>query len=222
MTRSRSVLGLFRSLSWQALRPEGLGVLGTAVPALNGFAILWLLAAQRLLPPATPVGLLSEIRDPAFLNPVDWAVLVALVVAAATAYLTWWPPQGWGFRADQIETPARRSTLIGLLILTGLWIVIGGDPVFMLLSAPAVLWLGIRPRGPGAGRTLNLMLWVGGLLPWVGGCLVLASALPTPAFVWWHLFAAAAYGVIPVGQVLAWVLLMALAVRFLRLAIRAG
>lgn len=207
-----------RGLTWRALLPELQGAVGAVVPLLNAYAVLWLLATQGWLPATTTgAGPLNEIRDEVFLTPIDWAVLVALAIAIATAYLIWWPPLGWGFRADQIETPARRETLIGLLAGVGLFTLLGGDPVLILLTAPAGLWIWIRPRGPGAGQALNGMLWIGGLLPWIAAGLMLATSLPTPAFVWWHFMAAAAYGVLPGGSVIAWLVLMALGARFLRL-----
>ena len=137
-------LNVFRGLSWRVLAPEVLAVLGAAVPGLNAFALLWLIAAQGWLPPLATPGPLAEIRNPVFAAPVDWAVLVALGAGAATAYLIWWPPMGWGFRADQIETPARRQALIGLLGLVGLFVLLSGDLTLILLTAPAALWLLIR------------------------------------------------------------------------------
>jgi hypothetical protein len=221
MTRPQPTsLNVLRGLSWRVLAPEVLAVLGAVVPGLNAFAMLWLIVAQGWLPPLGTPRPLAEIRDPVFATPVDWAVLVALGAGAATAYLIWWPPMGWGFRADQIETPARRPALLGLLGLVGLFVLLSGDLTLILLTAPAALWLLIRPRPFSAGRVLNGLLLAGGGLPWLAGLLILASNLPTPVFVWWHLMAGAAYGVIPVGHVVVLLLLAALALRFLRLGNR--
>lgn len=220
MTPLARIQNVLSSLSWRKARHELLGIVGVALPLLNGYAVLWLLAVQGLLP-RVALAPLSEIRDPVFLIPIDWAALLALAVAAATAYLIWWPPFGWAFRADQVGSTSRRQTLFAALALLGGLTLLSGDPVRLLLTAPAALWLWIQPRGRGAGRALNIMLWSGGLLSWLIAGVALAAVLPTPAFLWWHLMAAAAYGLIPAGDVVHWAVLMALGVRFLRFGLSA-
>ncbi len=221
MTRNPFARGFGRDLSWRAMWPEIQGVVGTALPVLNAYAMLWLTAVQGWLPPFASDASLDEIRDPIFLMPVDWAAALALLVGASTAYLIWWPPAGWGFRADHVNTPARRSTLIVLLSLTAIAVVLTRDASFMFLAFPTLaLWPWIQPRALSSGRLLNAMLYAGGLLPWLAAVVSLAARLPTPAFVWWHLMAGAAYGLIPGVHIVAWCLLMAVGLRLLRLAWR--
>ncbi len=223
MSRQSTVRGFGRDLSWRAMWPEILGVVGLALPALNAYAIMWLAAVQGWLPKPGSDAALDVNHDPVFLAPIDWIVVVALLVAAATAYLVWWPPAGWGFRADQVKTPARRQTLIVLLSLLAIGAVLTRDASFMLLAFPTLaLWPWIKPRPLPAGNALNAVLYAGGLLSWLAGLVTLSSTLPTPAFVWWQVMAGAAYGLIPGGHVLVWCLLMAVGVRLLLLGRRRG
>lgn len=223
MSRQSTVRGFGRDLSWRAMWPEIQGVVGLALPALNAYAIMWLAAVQGWLPKLGSDAALDVNRDPVFLTPIDWIVVLALLVAAATAYLVWWPPAGWGFRADQVKTPARRQTLIVWSSMLAIGAVLTRDAGFMFLAFPTLaLWPWIQPRPLPSGRVLNAVLYAGGLLPWLAALVTLGSMLPTPAFVWWQVMGGAAYGLIPGGHVLVWCLLMAVGVRFLLLGRRSG
>jgi hypothetical protein len=89
-----------------------------------------------------------------------------------------------------------------------------------LLLAPAGwLWPWMRPSRFSAGRALNVMLAVGGLLP---GLAVVAGLALTPGLglAWWFLLAGAAYGLYPLPAVAASAVSLALFVRFVGLGWR--
>jgi len=201
---------------WQELMPEALALLGAALPLVNGLAVLLILVLIGWLPryewfPATP-------GDPFLRQPADWALVLALVVAAASALEVFGRRSGWGRVADRLAVPTRRLTL--LLVLSALALV-----AWAINPFAAVLWLGPAAYlwpwvEPGLGRALNSLLVLGGFAPLVG--LAVGLWLTPAVSVWsWFVLLGAIYGLFPLPVTLAVVLLIAVGVRFLRYGLRA-
>lgn len=201
------------------LGPELVALVGAGLPLLNGLAAAYLLVRLGLLPgyewfPASP-------GDPFLLQPTDWAMLVVLVVAGVSAWDIFGRARGWGRLVDQLALPHRRVTLLAVFSLLVLAVGLLNSLTAVLLLAPAAwLWPWIAPRPGAAGRAINVMLALGGLLPFVGVCVGLALT-PGLGFWWWFLTVGAVYGLYPWLAVAAFVVSAALLVRFLVLGLRA-
>lgn len=204
---------------WQELTPEALALGGVVLIILNGLVVLLILVLIGWLPryewfPATPGA--AFLRQPA-----DWALVLALVVAAFSALEIFGRRTSWGQLADRLDVRGRRVTLLlGVSALAlALWAVNGFAAVFFLGPA-AYLWPWVEPRTSRNGRALNVALALGGFLPLLGLAVGLALA---PAYhVWsWFLLMGAIYGLLPLPVTLTLVVFFALGVRFLRHGLRA-
>lgn len=203
---------------WQELTPEVLALLGVALPILNGLAVLLILVLLGWLPryewfPATP-------GDAFLRQPADWALALALAVAALSALEIFGRRTGWGHLAERWNAPARRVTLLLILSVLALatW-AINPFAAALWLGPAAYLWPWVMPRSRRGGRVLNLALALGGFLPAFG--LALGLALTPAVTVWsWFLLLGAIYGLFPLPVTLAVVIFIACGVRFLRHGLR--
>jgi hypothetical protein len=202
----------------QALWPEALGLIAAALPWLNAYAVLFIVLQIGLLPkfevfPAT--------LDDAFLRqPADWAWVLVIVTIGLSFFDVFVRPQGWGRLPDRLTITTRRATLLLVLsvVVVAVWL-LNPFAAVLLLAPAAYQWIWIVPRPVPAGRTLNILLAVGGVLPLMGICLALAFM---PAIgVWsWFLFTGALYGLFPFPVVLLLAVSLALCVRFGWLGLR--
>lgn len=202
---------------WQQLVPEGLALLGAAVPLLNGFAVLIILVLLNLLPRFATNP--PPTSDALFQYPNDGVTVLVLAVAGFSAWEIWLRRGGWGRMAERLTVSTRRLTLLLTLCVVVLlaW-PLANFTGTLLLSAAALLWPWIEPRTIPAGRALNVMLALGGLLPFIAAWVALAGEVGP--FWWWYLLMGAAYGVYSLPMVLVFVLSVALFARFLRLGTR--
>ncbi|MGQ0601355.1 MAG: hypothetical protein ACT4QE_06615 [Anaerolineales bacterium] len=198
---------------WQQLVPEGLALLGAAVPLLNGFAVLIILVLLNLLPRFATHP--PPTNDALFQQPNDWVTVLVLAVAGFSAWEIWLRRGGWGPMAERLTVSTRRLTLLLALCATVLlaW-PLNDFTGAWLFSTAALLWPWIEPRTVPAGRALNIMLALGGVLPFIAACVALAGEVGP--FWWWYLLMGAAYGVYSLPMMLAFVLGAALFARFLR------
>jgi hypothetical protein len=202
----------------QELAPEALALGGVVLIMLNGLAVLLILVLLGWLPryewfPATP-------GDAFLRQPADWALVLALVVAAFSALEIFGRRTGWGRMADRLNAPARRVTL--LLILSGLALATWAVNPFaavLWLGPAAYLWPWVTPRSNRGGNVLNVALALGGFLPAFG--LAIGLALTPDVAVWsWFVLMSAIYGLFPLPVTLAVVVFIACGVRFLRHGLR--
>ncbi len=203
---------------WSAVWPELLALAGALAPLLNAYAVAFVLVRVNVLPryewfPAAP-------GDRFLLQPTDWAMLVLLAFVGLSAWDIFYRERGWGRWADQRPNVERNVALLGAF--SGLALLVWGlnDFAAVLFLLPAAwLWPWIAPRPVPAGRILNGLLAVGGLL---GLLAVFIGVALTPGLGlwWWFLTAGAMYGLIPAPVVLVWAVFIALWVRFLRLGTR--
>ena len=199
---------------WRDLLLELTALIAIGVVIVDGFAAAFILVALGLLPryewfPAAPF-------DPFLLEPMDWAALVIIVTMGAFAWYTFVPPNSWGRLTDRLDVPHRRVTLLivfSILVLAA-W-VLNGFTAALLLAPAAYLWLWIAPRPLSAGKALNVMLALGGILPLVGVFIALGTT-PGLGLFWWFLTLAATYGLIPLPVTTAFIVGVALFARFLR------
>lgn len=202
----------------QALWPEALGLIAAALPWLNGYAVLFILLQAGLLPfyesfPAT--------LDDAFLKqPADWAWALVMGVMGLSFFDVLARPRGWARLADRLNMPTRRATLLLVLsvVVLAVWL-LNPFAAMLLLAAAAFQWIWIVPRPLPAGRMLNTLLAVGGLLPFFGLCIGL-SLMPQLGVWSWFLFTGAMYGLFPFPVILLFALSLALALRFTWLGLR--
>lgn len=202
----------------QELIPEALALGGVVLIMLNGLAVLLILMLLGWLPryewfPATPGA--AFLRQPA-----DWALALALVVAAFSALEIFGRPTGWGRLADRLTVPARRvALLLTLSALTLATWAINPFAAMVWLGPAAYLWPWITPRSGWGGRALNLTLALGGFLP--AFSLAIGLALTPAVAVWsWFLLLGVIYGLFPLPVTLAVVVFIACGVRFLRHGLR--
>lgn len=203
---------------WRDLLLELTALVAIGIVIVDGFAAAFILAALGLLPryewfPAAPF-------DPFLLTPTDWAALVILGTMGVFAWYTFAPPNSWGRLTDRLDVPHRRVTLLivfSVLVLVA-WL-LNGFAAALLLAPAAYLWPWITPRPFSAGKTLNVMLALGGVLPLVG-VFIAVGTTPGLGLFWWFLLLAATYGLIPLPVTLAFTVGVALFARFLRYGLR--
>jgi hypothetical protein len=117
--------------------------------------------------------------------------------------------------ADRIHLPYRRAALLFLLALLAIivWL-FGGLNFALLMILPTWLWLFIEPGANRTRKVVNTLLALAGIAPFV------AMLWQLPAgFNLWQLLLAAAYGVLWPIDVLMFLLLGTLFLRFLRLGL---
>lgn len=199
------------------LFPELVALGGAALPALNGLAAFFVIMRLGWLPayelfPAAP-------GDPFLLQPADWAVLVSLGVVGLSVWDIW-RVKGWGALAGRLKVPSQRVTLLLVFSVLALAVwAVNGFAAALLLAPAGWLWPWIRPSRFSAGRALNVMLALGGLLPAATAVAGLALT-PGLGLAWWFLLTGAAYGLYPLPAVAAAAVGLALFVRFLSLGWR--
>lgn len=202
----------------QALWPEALGLIAAALPWLNGYAVLFILLQSGLLPvyqafPAT-------LEDAFLKQPIDWAWALVMGVIALSFFDVLARPRGWARLADRLNLPTRRATLLLALSVVTLAVWLLNPFAAVLLLAPATFqWIWIVPRPLPAGRALNVLLALGGLLPFLGVCVALSFM--SQLGVWsWFLLTGAMYGLFPFPIILLFAFSLALSLRFLWLGLR--
>jgi hypothetical protein len=150
--------------------------------------------------------------------PVNFIALA--LIAATVAFYNWFlffRQRGFGGMADRINLPHRRAAL--LMMLSFLAVVVwlfSGLSFAVLMVIPAWLWLFIEPSNEGGRKVINVVLALAGLVPF----LFTLSTLPA-GYTPWHVLLAASYGALWPIDILMFLLLFALFLRFLRLGLRA-
>lgn len=179
-----------------------------------GYLALWLSSETGLmikyeLYPATQ-------KDPALGHPQLLPLLVILGALVCGFYLF-----RWLFRASQATSPGvRRAVALTLLLLLVLVSVFtnGGFAALAFLAPAIYLWPLAKDRRGTAGRAVNLALALSALVVFVA-FVVLFSKLYFIGQAWWYILMAAAYGLFRARVVLAFLLSLALFVRFTSAAV---
>ncbi len=197
------------------LQPELLGAFGVWVAFANGYAVAYMLALVGVLPTLTPpVTSLTDSR----LTQIPVNIIAILIIVATLAFYSWFlffRRRGFGAIADRIHLPHRRAAL--LLLLSVLAVIVwlfGGVSFALLMIPPTWLWLFIEPSASLNRKILNTLLALAGIGPFS----TLLWQLPA-GFNLWQFLLTAIYGVIWPIDVLMFLLLVALFLRFLRLGL---
>lgn len=182
-----------------------------------GYLVLWLSSEKGLmikyeLYPATQKDL--ALNHPQFLP------LFLVAVALVGGYLG----LRWLLRVKgEVSPGTRRATaLTGLLLLTVVATLAGGGFAALAFLAPAIyLWpLAGTPRNR-PGEVVNLLLALSALVVFLAFS-VLFSKLYFIGHVWWYILLCAAYGLFRARAVLAFLVAVALSVRFTSAALAEG
>jgi hypothetical protein len=200
------------------LQPELLGAYGWWIAFANGYAASYMISLSGILPRFEPA--LRSLDDPR-LRQVPLNLLAAAVIAGVVAFFVWFifgRARGFGSTADRISLPHRRAALLLLLtaVCASVWL-FGGLTYALVIIPASWLWILIEPRRDWAGRAANVGLALAGLAPFVAAYFLLADGLSV-----WHLVLAAGYIVLLPFDALAFLLIVALFVRFLRLGLSAS
>lgn len=196
-------------------QPEMIGAFGWWIVLANAYAVAYMLTLVGPLPVFEPaIQSLDDARLRA--APVDFPAL-ALIIGAATffGWFVFFRRHGFGRMADRIVLPHRRIALLILLAALAALVWLFGGVVFAaLMIPPAWFWILIEPRVSGAGKAVNVALSLAGATTVAIAGLLLPGGLNL-----WHILLAAAYGVLAPLDVLPFLLLAALFLRFLRLGV---
>lgn len=188
-------------------QPELIGLFGIWISLINGYVVAFFLPYLNVLPQADPSA-------PAPLNlPINiWAVGI---IAGVTLFFFWFlfRRNSLAERADRIYLPHRRIALLVTLAAMVLLVSLLGGTDFGWALLPSVwLWPFILPRPHRAGKLLNLVLAMGGMVWPLGyGLLALGSGG------WWRAVLAAIYGDLNFLEVALFLLWVSVFVRFIRL-----
>ncbi len=193
-------------------QPEMVGVFGWWIAFANGYAVAYTLTLAGMLPKFEPV--IQSLNDPRLRAvPINFPALG--LVLGTVIFFVWFifrRKHGFGGMADRISLPHRRVARLILLAMLAVFVWLFGGVTFAALIVPPMwLWILIEPRQRRLGRVMNITLAVGGVAAYV----IIALLLPRGLMLW-HILLAAAYGVFPPLDVLPFLLLMALFIRFLR------
>ncbi|HKZ69094.1 MAG TPA: hypothetical protein VJ020_03385 [Anaerolineales bacterium] len=215
-------LGITLGFVWQYeepvvnfFQPEMIGAYGWWITLANAYAVAYSLRLARMLPAFEPELLsLNDSRLPQ--APIN--VLAVTLVAGTILFFGWFifgRKFGFGRMADRIVLPHRRAALLILLaaVAVTVWL-FGGLNFALLMIPPAWLWILIEPRATVMGKAINATLAVGGVAAFGAMYLFLPNGLNL-----WHLVLAAAYGLFFPLNVMMFLLLVALGIRFLRLGL---
>jgi hypothetical protein len=215
-------LGIAFAFAWQwekpetaYFQPEILGIYSSWITLVNGYAVLYIIRLAGLLPNLNPAP--QTLTDSRFTSlPVNWLV-VALPILS-TAFFFWFlflRPNGFGRLADRIALPHRRLVLLGALTAVALTIwLLSGIYFALLMVLPTWLWLFVEPSDQPFRKAINVVLTL------VGGAALLAPIFFLPSGLnLWTLLLDLAYTVIWPLDVLLYIFVLALFVRFLRLGL---
>jgi hypothetical protein len=199
------------------LQPELLGTFGAWIALANGYAVAFILPLVKILPTLDPP--LTSINDPV-LTQIPVSIVGLLLIGGTIAFYVWFlflRQRGFGGLADRINLPHRRAALLMLLsfLAMAVWL-FGGLAFAALMVLPAWLWIFIEPGLRPSRKIINVVLAVAGIVPFVA-----ALALLPPGFNLWHLLMAVAYGVLWPIDVLMFLMLTALFIRFVRFGLSA-
>lgn len=197
------------------LQPELLGAFGIWVAFANSYAVAYMLTLVGVLPPLDPPA--TEITDPRLAQiPVNFFGIILIIgTLAFYGWFLFFRRRGFGAMADRIHLPHRRAALLLLLAFLAvvIWL-LGGLNFAVLMIIPAWLWIFIEPSANRNRKTLNTLLVLAGIAPFVA----LLWQLPA-RFNLWQLLLASIYGLLWPIDVLMFLLLIALFLRFLRLGL---
>lgn len=198
-------------------QPEFIGTYGWWITFANGYAATYMVALSSVLPKFDPA--LRSLDDPR-LRAVPLSLMAAAIIMGVVLFFIWFifgRQFGFGRMADRISLPHRRTALLVLLTVVSAAVWIFGGLAFSLLIVPATwCWIFIEPRTSREGQALNAALAVGGIAAFAVAYFRLPGGLNL-----WHLVLAAGYGVLVPFDALAFLLMAALFIRFLRLGLSA-
>jgi len=198
-------------------QPEMVGVFGWWIAFANGYAVAYMLTLAGMLPKSEPA--IQSLNDPR-LRAVPINFLALGLILGTVVFFVWFifrRKYGFGGMANRIMLPHRRAAVLVLLAMLAVFVWLIGGIIFAALMIPPVwMWILIEPRQSRLGRAVNLTLAIGGAAAFV----VIALLLPW-GMTLWHILLAAAYGVFAPLDVLPFLLLVALFIRFLRLGLSA-